>query len=319
MNDKNWFFTSPANQTFTPGKTDADRGVHPYVFTDDIVIAINVAYTTQRPLLVEGLPGCGKSRLAEVLAALKGWHFLNKTITSRTTLEELTNEYDHLRRLHDAHAAGGAADNLPENWQYNRPGVFWWAFNHDTATTRGKGLQKQEDHDSGFKGRFRKQQDGTHHTVLLIDEIDKAEPDLPNDLLDTIERRRIELSDGTLIDADRASETFTIITSNRERKLPSAFLRRCVSLYIEEPNEKELRKIAFSHLDDTVVKPDEIVESLIGKILYYRDEAVKENLHVPGTSEFLDALKVCKYHDIKPNDSDPVWAQVEKSILKKMA
>jgi MoxR-like ATPase len=319
MNDKKWFFTPPPNEIFTPSNEDIDRGIESYVFTEDIAIAINVAYVTKRPLLVEGEPGCGKSRLAEALAAIKGWHFLNKTITSRTTLDDLTNEYDHLRRLHDAHAAGGSKHNVLENWQYNRPGVFWWAFNFDSAINRGKDQQKQEHDAARFKGIERSHNNSDQNMVLLIDEIDKAEPDLPNDLLDVIERQRIELTDGSHIEADQSSETFTIITSNRERKLPAAFLRRCVHLYIDKPNAISLKKIALSHFGDQIDDTDDIVDDLIKKVIFYRDNTSSENLHAPGTSEFLDALKVCKQHGIKPNDKDPVWLQVEKSILKKKA
>ncbi len=325
MTGKKWFLEIPSeNKTFYPTKEDRAKGVHPYVFTEDIAIAINVAYISNRPLLVEGSPGCGKSRLAEALAAMKGWHFLNKTITSHTTLEDLTNEYDHLRRLHDAYAARDGQHHLPENWRYNRPGVFWWAFNHQSASKRGQDNQQQDGGEQRFKGVIRPQQETskglqTHHTVLLLDEIDKAEPDLPNDLLDIIERRRIELTDGTLIDADESSQSFVIITSNRERKLPSAFLRRCVSLYIDEPDEKGLMDIALSHMKGQISKSDKVVKSLIDKIIDYRDKAISENLHVPGTSEFLDALKVCKQQGINPSDDDPIWIQVEKSILRKLA
>ncbi|MEW8438528.1 MAG: AAA family ATPase, partial [Candidatus Thiodiazotropha taylori] len=162
----------------------------------------------------------------------------------------------------------------------------------------------------------RKQEDGANNTLLLIDEIDKAEPDLPNDLLDTIERRRIELRDGSFIDADQISQIFTIITSNQERSLPAAFLRRCVSLYIEEPDADDLKKIAKSHLGEEI--DEELLEQIIDKILEYRDKEETEGLRVPGTSEFLDTLKVCITRDIKPDDSR-VWRQVENSILRKKA
>ncbi|MEW8627232.1 MAG: MoxR family ATPase [Candidatus Thiodiazotropha sp.] len=302
------FFDLPPEDTF-PGDDD----VEPYVFTEDIAIAIDVAHITGRPLLVEGKPGCGKSRLAEALAAVKGWHFLNKSITSRTTLEDLTNEFDHLQRLHDAHSAGGNSDSIKADWEYNRPGIFWWAFNRPSAQNRGRDDERAR---AAFKGVERVQKDGANHTLLLIDEIDKAEPDLPNDLLDTIERRRIELRDGSFIAADK-SQTFTIITSNRERTLPAAFLRRCVSLYIEEPGPDDLKKIAKSHLGAGIDKT--LLEQIVGKILDYREREETEGLRVPGTSEFLDTLKVCIERDIKPDESSRVWRQVENSILRKKA
>ncbi|MGD8913770.1 MAG: MoxR family ATPase [Candidatus Thiodiazotropha sp.] len=309
MNYDPVFFDLPPDDTFA-----GEKYVEPYVFTEDIAIAIDVAHITGRPLLVEGKPGCGKSRLAEALAAVKGWHYLNKSITSRTTLEDLTNEFDHLQRLHDAHAAGANRDSVKPDWEYNRPGIFWWAFNRESAQNRGKEHQQAR---SAFKGVERSQEGGANHTLLLIDEIDKAEPDLPNDLLDTIERRRIELRDGSFIAADDSSQTFTIITSNQERALPAAFLRRCVSLYIEEPGEEDLKKIAKSHLGNEI--DADLLQQIVDKILDYREREETEGLRVPGTSEFLDTLKVCIDRDIRPDDSSRVWRQVENSILRKKA
>jgi MoxR-like ATPase len=308
MNYKPVFFDLPSEDTYSGSKD-----VEPYVFTEDIAIAIDVAHITKRPLLVEGKPGCGKSRLAEALAAVKGWHFLNKSITSRTTLEDLTNEFDHLQRLHDAHSVGADKDSIKPDWEYNRPGIFWWAFNRISAQNRGRDDERAR---TAFKGVERLQKDGANNTLLLIDEIDKAEPDLPNDLLDTIERRRIELRDGSYIASDK-SQTFTIITSNRERALPAAFLRRCVSLYIEEPGEDDLKKIAKSHFTDGI--DDALLGQIVEKILEYRDREESEGLRVPGTSEFLDTLKVCIDREIKPDETSRVWRQIENSILRKKA
>lgn len=306
-NRKELFFELPPNNTFTDEK---EEGVEPYVFSNDIALIINVAHITKRPLLIEGKPGCGKSRLAEALAAIKGWHFLYKSITSRTTLEDLTNDFDHLQRLHDAYSAGPNNKSMQPEYEYNRPGIFWWAFNHMSAKDKGKDTQKQH---SNFKGFEREQDNGANHTVLLIDEIDKAEPDLPNDLLDTLERKRIEMRDGSFIDSDPATETFTIITSNRERTLPAAFLRRCVYLYIDEPNKTQLKKIARSHFGD---EPSEsLINSLAQRVINYR-KAETDDLRVPGTSEFIDALRVCLEKEIKPGRNH-VWHQIENAILRK--
>jgi MoxR-like ATPase len=307
MDYKPHHFELPENDTLL----DAP-GVDPYVFSQDIAIAIDVAFATGRPLLVEGKPGCGKSRLAEAIAAIKGWHFQGKAITSRTTLEELTNDVNHLQRLHDAHSAGADRTAMKPDWAYNRPGIFWWAFDHESAKELG---QNQQQHEAVFKGTRREQDDGTNHMVLLIDEIDKAEPDLPNDLLDTIDRRRIEMPDGSFINSDKNSKTFTIITSNRERSLPQAFLRRCVSLFIEEPNFDDLKKIAKNHLKTNA--SDTLIDSIANKIIDFRDKAELEDLRAPGTSEFLDALRACIDLEITPDEKPEIWAQVEKSILRK--
>ena len=106
--------------------------VDPYVFSEDIAIAVDVALATGRPLLVSGNPGSGKSRLADAVAAVQGWSLLTKTMTSRTRLESLTVEVDQLRRLNDAQARGEGSGMKPDAYYLN-PGLFWWAFRPESA------------------------------------------------------------------------------------------------------------------------------------------------------------------------------------------
>jgi MoxR-like ATPase len=313
--------TSDQNVTYKPKHFNLPKAgvlvkrgdIEPYVFTDKIAIAVDVAFSTKRPLLVSGDPGCGKSRLAEALAAQMGWHFLGKTITSRTTLEDLTHNYDHLKRLHDAHSAGADSSAMPEDWSYNRPGIFWYAFNYLSAQRKG-GEKYKSDNGSSEKAEMthRKQDKNRNDMVILIDEIDKAEPDLPNDLLDLLEHRRIELIDGKMIQPDCDTKTFTVITSNQERTLPKAFIRRCVCLKIDDPDVEMLMKIAESHLGAAV--KNETVEKIAEQTIALRDQQNSRH-HKPGTSEFIDTLKA--YLDLKITPNDPEWAQVEATILKK--
>jgi MoxR-like ATPase len=110
--------------------------IRPYIFPETAVIAVDVALATSRPLLIAGPPGCGKSRLAEAMAAVLGWNFLSKTITSRTRLEELTVEVDHLRRLHDAHrAARPDAVDLKPDQAYHNPGSLLVGFRPGVSRT----------------------------------------------------------------------------------------------------------------------------------------------------------------------------------------
>lgn len=152
------------------------EGVEPYVFNDDIVIAVDVALATNRPLLVSGNPGSGKSRLADAIAAVQGWNLLGKTVTSRTRLESLTVEVDQLRRLNDAQARGEHSDLKPDAFYLN-PGIFWWAFQPETARLRG--MPAGEAQGYGVELPYPGVECGGgrgHHAVLLIDEIDKAGP-----------------------------------------------------------------------------------------------------------------------------------------------
>ncbi|NOY71936.1 MAG: MoxR family ATPase [Gammaproteobacteria bacterium] len=317
MNYNPTHFTLSENDTL-----EREGEINPYLFTENIAIALDVAFTTNRPLLVAGEPGSGKSRLAEAIAALKGWHFLSKTMTSRTRLEELTVELDHLRRMHDAYAGKNDDTSMKNDWIYHNPGIFWWAINHEAAKSRGennKALAEDYGVTVKYPGYFRQQKNNAHHTVLLIDEIDKAEPDLPNDLLEPLDRRSFGLPNGEKVwgkkvDGKDAQNILTIITTNGERELPAAFLRRCVSLVLEAPDEQKLIEIANHHYPTA----DPVrVQALAAKIIEFRDVAKLQSWRAPSTSEFLDAVNACEDLDIDPSDQNDVWQQIEKTILIK--
>jgi len=322
-------------------KDDA-KGVLPYVFTEAIAIAVDVALATERPLLVSGNPGCGKSRLADAIAEVQQWSLLSRTITSRTRLEHLTAEVDQLRRLNDAQAArldsagrdGEAAARRPDGYYLN-PGIFWWAFDPEGARRRGlpRGEAGAPDVDLAYPG-VQRQPSGSRGsrpgTVLLIDEIDKAEPDLPNDLLEPLDRRRFDLPDGFFAHRDDAAQTaiaapapeqlrlLTVITTNGERELPQAFLRRCVLLEIPDPSRQELVGIAMQHFPagdrDRVDAIAEVLEA-------FRQRAEKERVRPPGTAELLDAVRACEELEIPvtPQDPESVWSHIERAVLAKDA
>ena len=216
-------------------KDDANK-IEPYVFSEDIVILVDVALATGRPLLVSGNPGCGKSQLAYAIAAAQGWSLLRKTITSRTHPESLTVEVDQLRRLNDAQARGEDAGLKPDAAYYLNPGIFWWAFQPQTARRRGMESTAADKLKVNLSYPGVERGDPHQHAVLLIDEIDKAEPDLPNDLLEPLDECSFSLPDGyrvggkARIVAEKGMELLIVITTNGERELPQAFLRRCVLL-----------------------------------------------------------------------------------------
>lgn len=295
---------------------DPELHIEPYIFGETVVIALDVALATGRPLLVAGRPGCGKSRMADAVAAILGWNFLAKTITSRTRLEELTVEVDHLRRLHDAQR-GKDADTLKPDAVYHNPGVFWWAFDPNSARRRGcpDDIAGQYKVDVSFPGVRRIADGEAQCTVLLIDEIDKAEPDVPNDLLEPLDRRSFGLPDGATLRAEESQRLLTIITTNGERALPPAFLRRCVSLVVDEPNRDELVAIARVHYPRADAAR---INAIADKILKFRSDAPSAGRRAPGTSEFLDAIQACEKLDIKVNeDPDSTWSHIERSILEK--
>ena len=310
---------------------DEARGVSPYVFDDTmaIAIAIDVALATDRPLLVSGNPGCGKSRLADAIAAVQGWSLLARTITSRTRLETLTTEVDQLRRLHDAQVGAPVRDR-PDGYYLN-PGVFWWAFDPDGARRRGlapaTAAQHQVALDYPGGGECPPAPGQAAGTVLLIDEIDKAEPDLPNDLLEPLDRRRFDLPDGFSAHRDGVELGFiqapprvqlrllTIITTNRERDLPQAFLRRCVLLEIPDPDQDRLVAIARRHFP---VGDERRMRALAELLLRLRGQARAQRVRPPGTAELLDAVQACERLGIAVSDApDSVWSHMERALLAK--
>lgn len=287
----------------------------PYLFSEDIAITVDVALATNRPLLVSGPPGCGKTRLAEAVAALLGWNYLAKTLTSRTRLEELTVEVDYLSRLNDAQRRKDT-EKLKADETYHKPGIFWWAFDAPLAAARLLGTTKEKvsipDCQATFPGVWRAQESSTLNCVLLLDEIDKAEPDLPNDLLEPLDRRSFGLPDGSTLVGRKEQRLLTFITTNGERVLPQAFLRRCVFLRLQHPDQMGLINIAKEHLPNADLTR---VRAIAEKMIAMRKVALDQNQRPPGTSEFLDAVVACE--SLRAEVNKPVWEYIERAVLLK--
>ncbi len=304
----------------TDGVLEKSAANEPYVFNEDIAIAVDVALATNRPLLVSGNPGCGKSRLADAIAVVQGWSLLYMTMTSRTRVESLTAEVDQLRRLNDAQAHRGGNVALKPDACYLNPGLFWWAFQPETAKFRGMDPENATTHEvelayPGIEGKVK------GHAVLLIDEIDKAEPDLPNDLLEPLDRLRFELPAGfrvrgnTRIECSANTQLLTLITTNGERELPQAFLRRCVLLRLPDPKPDKLEEIARKHFPNG---NQARIKAIAAKFPAFREEAELHNRRPPGISEFLDAINACEKCGIEVSDhEDSVWKKIENAVLVK--
>ncbi len=244
-------------------------GTKNYVATDDLKVAVNAAVTLQRPLLIKGEPGTGKTVLAiEVAKALKSplleWH-----IKSTTKAQQGLYEYDAVSRLRDSQLGDSRVQDIKN---YIKRGKLWEAF---TAKER---------------------------PVLLIDEIDKADIEFPNDLLQELDRMEFFVYEtGETIKA--AQRPVVIITSNNEKELPDAFLRRCFFHYIKFPDPDTMRAIIDVHHPD--IKGRLVQEAL--KVFYDIREVpgIKKK---PSTSELLDWLKLLMNEDIGPEtlrEQDP--------------
>jgi MoxR-like ATPase len=267
----------------------------PYVYSDDIVMAVNAALATRRPLLLRGAPGCGKSTLARDAALALDREFAEKVVTSRTTATDLQWEFDAVGRLSDAAPHPDAARDRN---RYVRPGLLWNAF-----APSGGGV-----------GRG---------AVVLIDEIDKADPDVPNDLLVPLGEDRFTVTDTEPhTEVRRTRDVLVVITTNGERELPPAFLRRCVALTLPDPSEDPvaLALIAERHMAAMFREDGRPVPALDGDRLAAVVKRVGElatsvAARRPGTAEILDAFKACTRLNIVPGT--PEWTTLTRVLLFK--
>ena len=239
--------------------TQKFTGTDNYVATDDLKIAVNAAVTLERPLLIKGEPGTGKTVLAKEVAAALGMPLLEWHVKSTTKAQQGLYEYDAVARLRDSQLGEAKATEVAN---YIKRGKLWEAF---TAPER---------------------------PVLLIDEIDKADIEFPNDLLQELDRMEFFVYEtGETVTA--AQRPVVIITSNNEKELPDAFLRRCFFHYIQFPDPETMVQIVEVHYPG-------LKRELVGDALktFYQMRETKGLKKKPSTSELLDWLKLLMVEDI---------------------
>ena len=238
-------------------------GTQDYVATEDLTVAVNAAVLLERPLLIKGEPGTGKTELAKQVASALGLELIEWNIKSTTKAQQGLYEYDAVSRLRDSQLGD---ERVHDVGNYIRKGKLWTAFEADQKV------------------------------VLLIDEIDKADIEFPNDLLQELDKMAFHVYEtGETVAAN--NRPVVIITSNNEKELPDAFLRRCFFHYISFPDQDTMRQIVKVHYPD--IKEQLLTTALTQFYEIREQQGLKKK---PSTSEVLDWLKLLLAEDMTPED-----------------
>jgi MoxR-like ATPase len=258
------------------------EGTEKYIATEDLRVAVNAALTLERPLLIKGEPGTGKTVLAEEVSAALDMRLITWHIKSTTKAQQGLYEYDAITRLRDSQLGD---ERVKDVKNYINKGKLWEAFEQD------------------------------ERVVLLIDEIDKADIEFPNDLLQELDRMEFFVYEtGETIKATK--RPLVIITSNNEKELPDAFLRRCFFHYIAFPDADTMQQIVNVHYPDI---KERLVKNALGSFYEVRDvPGLKKK---PSTSELLDWLKLLMNEDIDPetlreNDAGKLIPPLHGALIK---
>lgn len=238
-------------------------GTESYVAGDDLMVAVNAAITLERPLLVKGEPGTGKTELAKQIASSLGLELIEWHVKSTTRAQQGLYEYDAVSRLRDSQLG---EERVHDVKNYIKHGKLWDAF------------------------------DSKKKVVLLIDEVDKADIEFPNDLLQELDRMEFHVYEtGEMITAKQ--RPIVIITSNNEKELPDAFLRRCFFHYIAFPDSETLHRIVDVHYPG--IKKNLVREALT---LFYEIRETPGLKKKPSTSEALDWIRLLVADEMEPGD-----------------
>jgi MoxR-like ATPase len=239
------------------------KGTDSYIATDDLIIAVNAAITLERPLLIKGEPGTGKTELAQQVSKALDLETIEWHIKSTTKASQGLYEYDAVSRLRDSQLGDRKVNDIKN---YIRKGKLWQAF------------------------------EAKKKCVLLIDEIDKADIEFPNDLLQELDKMEFHVYE-TDENIKAIQRPVVIITSNNEKELPDAFLRRCFFHYIKFPDLETMKAIVHSHFP-------KIKETLLAVALtqFYEVRETAGIKKKPSTSEVLDWLKLLLSEDLNAAD-----------------
>ncbi len=244
------------------------KGSSDYVVTKELMNAVNVSIALEKPLLIKGEPGTGKTMLADSISKALGMRLLIWSIKSTTKAQEGLYMYDTVQRLYDSQFGEGDVSNIK---QYIKLGKLGEAFTSD------------------------------EQVILLIDEIDKADLEFPNDLLWELDKMEFYINE-TKETIKTKKRPIVIITSNAEKELPDAFLRRCIFHYIEFPDKEKMKEIVKVHYGDMdSILLEQAMEA------FYKIRGMKDLQKLPSTSELLDWLQALMISGV---DTDTIVAEI---------
>ncbi|HEY8208866.1 MAG TPA: MoxR family ATPase [Myxococcaceae bacterium] len=312
---------NPGDQVALRPRRGLPASVH--VFDEDSLLAIRAALATGRPLLVRGEPGTGKSQLARAAAEVLGWPFLPHAVDGLTETRDLLWTVDAVARLAEAQVMATLKDaagpqqvrDLIGIGRFVRPGPLWWAFDWREAREQAarSGALEPERPEGWTEAKG---------AVVLIDEIDKADASVPNGLLDALGHGAFEAPgrgpDRPVV-MDQACKPLVVITTNEERALPDAFLRRCWVLHLALPEEPEALertlvergRAHFREVDGAVL--ERAAELLAADRRFFK----AQDLYAPGLAEYIDLVDAVQDQGAPPAEQLELLEQLRKFALHK--
>lgn len=260
-----------------------------HVFDKETIASVNGALAARRPLLVRGEPGVGKTQLAAAVAAYLDRPLVSFTVNSRTESSDLLWKFDAVQRLAEAQLCGASrtieveSRERLEEWRFITPGPLWWGFHWNDALAH---MQKRIDKKVRDKRTLQPDSGGdpSNGVVVLIDEIDKADTDVPNGLLEALGSRRFTPLGCSQVEAQEPMP-LVIITTNQERILPDAFIRRCLVRLVPPPERSDLIARGQAHFGD---KFQTVLELAADQLMEDRANSVPPR---PGLAEYLDLVR----------------------------